>query len=116
MYDTNLQKNVEIPSLISKYQSDSDDGSNIKRFAKFSNLNILSNIESESVNENFVPRATRRKRKFKRTAIDLDSNPSTSQTVITADPSSLIEKIGYSKMIMKMDMVQYGTYNLFHII
>lgn len=71
-------------SSVSKYQSDSDDTNKTKRFARFSNLNNISNIESDSVNENFVPRTnTKRKRKFKRMAIDSDSNPSTSQTAIT---------------------------------
>lgn len=73
---------VQRTANISKYQSDSDDTKQTKRFAHFSNLNNVSNIESDSVNENFVPRAnTRRKRKFKKMAIDSDSNPSTSQTV-----------------------------------
>lgn len=75
---------IRIPKTanVSKYQSDSDDTSQTKRFARFSNLNNTSNIESDSVNENFVPRAnTRRKRKFKRMAIDSDSTASTSQAV-----------------------------------
>lgn len=74
---------IRIPKTanVSKYQSDSDDTSQTKRFARFSNLNNTSNIESDSVNENFVPRAnTRRKRKFKRMAIDSDT-ASTSQAV-----------------------------------
>ncbi|XP_011338735.1 G patch domain-containing protein 2 isoform X3 [Ooceraea biroi] len=75
---------IRIPKTanVSKYQSDSDDTNQTKRFAHFSNLNNVSNIESDSVNENFVPRANpRRKRKFKRMAIDSDSNASTSQAV-----------------------------------
>lgn len=75
---------IRIPKTasVSKYQSDSDDTNQTKRLAHFSNLNNASNIESDSVNENFVPRAnTRRKRKFKRMAVDSDSNASTSQAV-----------------------------------
>ncbi|XP_014472979.1 PREDICTED: G patch domain-containing protein 2-like isoform X2 [Dinoponera quadriceps] len=75
---------IRIPKTanVSKYQSDSDDTNQTKRFARFSNLNNASNIESDSVNENFVPRAnTRRKRKFKRMSVDSDSNASTSQAV-----------------------------------
>ncbi|XP_034946871.1 G patch domain-containing protein 2-like isoform X2 [Chelonus insularis] len=75
---------IRIPKTTSasKYQSDSDDTNKTKRFARFSNLHNISNIESDSVNENFVPRInTKRKRKFKRMAIDSDSNPSTSQAI-----------------------------------
>ncbi|GAB1868212.1 hypothetical protein CAJAP_09291 [Camponotus japonicus] len=78
---------------VSKYQSDSDDTNQTKRFAHFSNLNNASNIESDSVNENFVPRAnTRRKRKFKKMAIDSDSNASTSQAVAIMSTSTFSGK------------------------
>ncbi|XP_011689680.1 PREDICTED: G patch domain-containing protein 2-like isoform X1 [Wasmannia auropunctata] len=82
---------IRIPKTanVSKYQSDSDDTNQTKRFAHFPNLNNVSNIESDSVNENFVPRAnTRRKRKFKRMAIDSDSNASTSQAVAIMSTST----------------------------
>ncbi|XP_034183808.1 uncharacterized protein LOC117605993 isoform X1 [Osmia lignaria lignaria] len=75
---------IHVPktTAASKYQSDSDDTNQTKRFALFSNSNNASNIESDSVNENFVPRLNpKRKRKFKKMAIDTDSNPSTSQTI-----------------------------------
>ncbi|KYM92950.1 G patch domain-containing protein 2 [Atta colombica] len=86
---------IRIPKTanVSKYQSDSDDPNQTKRFAHFPNLNNVSNIESDSVNENFVPRAnTRRKRKFKRMAIDSDSNASTSQAVAIMSTSTFSGK------------------------
>lgn len=86
---------IRIPKTanVSKYQSDSDDTHQTKRFAHFSNLNNASNIESDSVNENFVPRAnTRRKRKFKKMAIDSDSNASTSQAVAIMSTSTFSGK------------------------
>lgn len=99
---------VRIPksTAISKYQSDSDDTNQTKRFARFSNLKNINNIESDSVNENFAPRAnTRRKRKFKRMAVDSDSNPSTSQTV-TMIPSFT----GKKKRIFRYECEnRYGT-------
>ncbi|XP_043461720.1 G patch domain-containing protein 2 isoform X2 [Leptopilina heterotoma] len=90
----------------SKYQSDSDDTNRTKRFARFSNLNNASNFESDSVNENFVPRVnTRRKRKFKRMAIDSDSNPSTSQAVAIISTS-----VGKKKRIFRNDCEnRYGA-------
>lgn len=92
-------------NTVSKYQSDSDDTNQTKRFARFSNSNNASNIESDSVNENFVPRVNpRRKRKFKRMAIDSESNPSTSQTV--AMSATLANK----KRILRSDCKsRYGT-------
>ncbi|XP_046486217.1 G patch domain-containing protein 2 isoform X1 [Neodiprion pinetum] len=89
---------VRIPksATVSKYQSDSDDNNQTKRFARFSNLKNINNIESDSVNENFAPGAnTRRKRKFKRMAIDSDSNPSTSQTVTMIPSLSGKKKRGF---------------------
>ncbi|XP_072756096.1 G patch domain-containing protein 2-like isoform X1 [Anoplolepis gracilipes] len=86
---------IRIPKTanVSKYQSDSDDTNQTKRFAHFSNLNNASNIESDSVNENFVPRAnTRRKRKFKKMAIDSDSNASTSQAMAIMSTSTFSGK------------------------
>ncbi|XP_043496695.1 G patch domain-containing protein 2 isoform X1 [Polistes fuscatus] len=86
-------------STPSKYQSDSDDTNQTKRFARFSNLNNISNIESDSVNENFIPRTnTRRKRKFKKMAVDSDSNPSTSQTVTIMSTS-----LGGKKRVLRND-------------
>lgn len=97
--DIRLLKNIEMPSCTSKYQSDSDDTNHTKRFARFSNLNNISNIESDSVNENFVPRTTtRRKRKFKRMAVDSDSNPSTSHTV-----TAIASSVGKKKRIFRND-------------
>ncbi|CAD6228071.1 GSCOCG00006338001-RA-CDS [Cotesia congregata] len=100
---------VRIPkaSSVSKYQSDSDDTNKTKRFARFSNLNNISNIESDSVNENFVPKInTKRKRKFKRMAIDSDSNPSTSQTAITF----LAHSVGKKKRVIRSSCEnRYGT-------
>ncbi|XP_018394132.1 PREDICTED: G patch domain-containing protein 2 isoform X3 [Cyphomyrmex costatus] len=93
---------IRIPKTanVSKYQSDSDDPNQTKRFAHFPNLNNISNIESDSVNENFVPRAnTRRKRKFKRMAIDSDSNASTSQAVAIMSTSTF----GGKKRIFRND-------------
>lgn len=90
----------------SKYQSDSDDTNQTKRLAScFSNSNNASNIESDSVNENFVPRVNpRRKRKFKKIAIDPDSNPSTSQAV--AMSATLVNKM----RILRSDCKnKYGT-------
>ncbi|XP_057328541.1 G patch domain-containing protein 2-like isoform X2 [Microplitis mediator] len=94
-------------SSVSKYQSDSDDTNKTKRFARFSNLNNISNIESDSVNENFVPRTnTKRKRKFKRMAIDSDSNPSTSQTAITF----IAHSVGKKKRVFRNSCEnKYGT-------
>ncbi|XP_043592847.1 G patch domain-containing protein 2 [Bombus pyrosoma] len=98
---------IHIPksNTVSKYQSDSDDTNQTKRFARFSNSNNASNIESDSVNENFVPRVNpRRKRKFKRMAIDSEPNPSTSQTV--AMSATLANK----KRILRSDCKsRYGT-------
>ncbi|XP_063976316.1 G patch domain-containing protein 2-like isoform X2 [Diachasmimorpha longicaudata] len=74
---------IRIPktSSATKYQSDSDDTDRRESFARFWNLNTISNVESDSVNEYFVPRInTKRKRKFKRMAVD-SSNPSTSQAI-----------------------------------
>ncbi|XP_011309232.1 G patch domain-containing protein 2-like [Fopius arisanus] len=74
---------IRIPktSSTTKYQSDSDDTDRRESFARFWNLNAISNVESDSVNEYFVPRInTKRKRKFKRMAVD-SSNPSTSQAI-----------------------------------
>ena len=90
----------------SKYQSDSDDTNHTKRFARFSNLNNANNFESDSVNENFMPRTnTRRKRKFKRMAIDSDSNPSTSQAVTIISSS-----VGKKKRIFRSDCEnRYGA-------
>ncbi|XP_066582914.1 G patch domain-containing protein 2-like isoform X2 [Prorops nasuta] len=85
----------------SKYQSDSDDTNQTKRFACFSNLHNISNIESDSVNEHFAPRTnTRRKRKFKRMAIDSDSNPSTSQAINIIPPTTAT---GKKKRVFKSD-------------
>lgn len=91
-----------------KYQSDSDDTNLFlsKQFAPFSKFNIYSNIESDSVNENFVPRVTtRRKRKFKRMAIDSDSNPSTSQvfTKRFSQAFTLSNTLGKKKRIFRND-------------
>ncbi|XP_006609964.1 G patch domain-containing protein 2 isoform X1 [Apis dorsata] len=99
--DIHIPKN----NTASKYQSDSDDTNQTKRFARFSNSNNASNIESDSVNENFVPRVNpRRKRKFKRMAIDSDSNPSTSQTV------ALSTTLANKKRILRSDCKnRYGT-------
>lgn len=99
--DIHISKN----NTASKYQSDSDDTNQTKRFARFSNSNNASNIESDSVNENFVPRINpRRKRKFKRMAIDSDSNPSTSQTV------ALSATLANKKRILRSDCKnRYGT-------
>ncbi|XP_053979733.1 G patch domain-containing protein 2 isoform X2 [Hylaeus anthracinus] len=90
----------------SKYQSDSDDTNQTKRFARFSNLNNVSNIESDSVNENFVSSVNpRRKRKFKRMAIDSDSNPSTSQTIAIMSTT-----LGDKKRVLRSDCKnRYGT-------
>ncbi|XP_078039664.1 uncharacterized protein LOC144471472 isoform X1 [Augochlora pura] len=100
--DIHIPKNT----AASKYQSDSDDTNQTKRFARFSNLNNVSNIESDSVNENFVPRGNpRRKRKFKRMAIDSDCNPSTSQTVAIMSTT-----LGDKKRILRGDCKnRYGT-------
>ncbi|XP_015587043.1 G patch domain-containing protein 2 isoform X2 [Cephus cinctus] len=100
--DIRIPKNASA----SKYQSDSDDINQTKRFARFSNLNNASNIESDSVNENFVPRMnTRRKRKFKRMAVDSDSNPSTSQAVTIISNS-----VGKKKRVFRNDCEnRYGT-------
>ncbi|XP_012278918.1 G patch domain-containing protein 2 isoform X2 [Orussus abietinus] len=91
---------------ISKYQSDSDDTNQTKRFARFSNLNNISNIESDSVNENSVPRTNmRRKRKFKRMAVDSDSNPSTSQAA-----AIITNSVGKKKRMFRNDCRnRYGT-------
>lgn len=99
--DIHIQKS----NTVSKYQSDSDDANQTKRFARLSNSNNASNIESDSVNENFVPRVNpRRKRKFKRMAIDSDSNPSTSQAVAVS--ATLANK----KRILRSDCKnKYGT-------
>ncbi|XP_017881311.1 G patch domain-containing protein 2-like [Ceratina calcarata] len=77
----------------------------MKRFARLSNSNNASNIESDSVNENFVPRVNpRRKRKFKRMAVDSDTNPSTSQAVAVS--ATLANK----KRILRTDCKnKYGT-------
>ncbi|XP_035718365.1 G patch domain-containing protein 2-like isoform X1 [Vespa mandarinia] len=93
-------------STPSKYQSDSDDTNQTKRFARFSNLNNVSNIESDSVNENFIPRTnTRRKRKFKKMAVDSDSNPSTSQTVTIMSTT-----LGGKKRVLRNDCKnKYGA-------
>ncbi|XP_043284333.1 G patch domain-containing protein 2 isoform X3 [Venturia canescens] len=90
----------------SKYQSDSDETNQTKRFARFSNLNNASNIESDSVNENFVPRTNiKRKRKFKRMTVDSDSNPSTSQTM-----TLITSSVGTKKRIFRNDFEnRYGT-------
>ncbi|XP_011635621.1 G patch domain-containing protein 2-like isoform X3 [Pogonomyrmex barbatus] len=100
---------IRIPKTtnVSKYQSDSDDTNQTKRFAHFPNLNNISNIESDSVNENFVPKAnTRRKRKFKRMAIDSDSNASTSQAVAIMSTSTF----GGKKRIFRSDCKnRYGA-------
>ncbi|XP_015438521.1 PREDICTED: G patch domain-containing protein 2-like [Dufourea novaeangliae] len=100
---------IHIPksnAAASKYQSDSDDTNQTKRFARFSNLNNASNIESDSVNENFVPKVNpRRKRKFKRMVIDSDTNPSTSQTVAIVSAT-----LGDKKRIVRSDCKnRYGT-------
>ncbi|XP_043261316.1 G patch domain-containing protein 2 isoform X2 [Colletes gigas] len=99
---------IHVPkhNAMCKYQSDSDDTNQTKRFARFSNFNNPSNIESDSVNENFVPRVNpRRKRKFKRMAIDSDSNPSTSQTVAIMSTT-----LGDKKRIFRSDCKnRYGT-------
>ncbi|XP_076164196.1 G patch domain-containing protein 2 [Ptiloglossa arizonensis] len=98
---------IHVPkNTASKYQSDSDDTNQTKRFTRFSNLNNASNIESDSVNENFVPRVNpRRKRKFKRMAIDSDSNPSTSQTVAIMSTT-----LGDKKRVLRNDCKnRYGT-------
>ncbi|XP_076631201.1 G patch domain-containing protein 2-like [Colletes latitarsis] len=99
---------IHVPkhNAMCKYQSDSDDTNQTKRFARFSNFNNPSNIESDSVNENFVPRVNpRRKRKFKRMAIDLESNPSTSQTVAIMSTT-----LGDKKRIFRSDCKnRYGT-------
>ncbi|XP_020299725.1 G patch domain-containing protein 2-like isoform X1 [Pseudomyrmex gracilis] len=99
---------IRIPKTanVSKYQSDSDDTNQTKRFAHFSNLNNTSNIESDSVNENFVPRTnTRRKRKFKRMAIEYDANGSTSQAVAIVSTS-----FGGKKRIFRSDCKsKYGA-------
>ncbi|XP_015127383.1 G patch domain-containing protein 2-like isoform X2 [Diachasma alloeum] len=73
---------IRIPKTsVTKYQSDSDDTDRRESFARFWNLNTISNVESDSVNEYFVPRInTKRKRKFKRMAVD-SNNPSTSQAI-----------------------------------
>ncbi|XP_076662725.1 G patch domain-containing protein 2 isoform X2 [Andrena cerasifolii] len=101
IYDVHIPKN----NTASKYQSDSDDTNQTERFARFFNLNNASNIESDSVNENFVPRVNpRRKRKFKRLAIDSDSNPSTSQTV------AIMTTLGDKKRVLRSDCKnRYGT-------
>lgn len=101
IYDIHIPKN----NTASKYQSDSDDTNQTERFARFFNLNNASNIESDSVNENFVPRVNpRRKRKFKRLAIDSDSNPSTSQTV------AIVTTLGDKKRVLRSDCKnRYGT-------
>jgi hypothetical protein len=79
MCNIHFQKHIKIPSITLKYQSDSDDN-NYNRFTQFSTLSNINNVESDSVNENVIPqRITRRKRKFKKMAVDSDSNPSTSQ-------------------------------------
>ena len=97
IYDSRMTTNK---TLASKYQSDSDETNKTKRFARFSNLNNGSNIESDSVNENFVPRTNiKRKRKFKRMAIDSDSNPSTSQGVALMTNST----VGKKKRIFRND-------------
>ncbi|XP_033208077.1 G patch domain-containing protein 2 isoform X2 [Belonocnema kinseyi] len=100
--DLRISKNASS----SKYQSDSDDTNHTKRFARFSNLNNASNFESDSVNENFMPRTnTRRKRKFKRMAIDSDSNPSTSQAVTIISSS-----VGKKKRVFRNDCEnRYGA-------
>lgn len=99
---------IRIPKTTSasKYQSDSDDTNQIKRFARYSYLNRGSLIDSDSVNENFVPRTNiKRKRKFKRMAVDSDSNPSTSQTVALMSNS-----VGKKKRILRNDCeIRYGT-------
>lgn len=99
---------IRIPkaSSAAKYQSDSDDTNRTKRFARFSNLNNFSNIESDSVNENFVPRTnTKRKRKFKRMAVDSDSNPSTSQAM-----TFITNSVGKKKRLFRNNCEnRYGT-------
>ncbi|KAK0093853.1 hypothetical protein PV326_012470 [Microctonus aethiopoides] len=99
---------IRIPKAtsLSKYQSDSDDTNRTKRFARFSNFNNISNIESDSVNENFVPRInTKRKRKFKRMAVDSDSNPSTSQAM-----TFITNSVGKKKRVLRNNCEnRYGT-------
>lgn len=102
---------IKKPVAVMKYQSDSDDTNRTKRFARFSNLNNISNIESDSVNENFIPRTnTKRKRKFKKMAIDSDSNlsnPSSSQTLTT---TIITNSIGKKKRLYRTNCeTRYGT-------
>lgn len=99
---------IRVPKnpTVSRYQSDSDDTNQTKRFARFSNLNNASNIESDSVNENFVHKANiRRKRKFKKMAVDSDSNPSTSQAVAIMSTS-----LGNKKRVLRNECKnRYGA-------
>lgn len=59
--------------------SDSDDRQEHKLSLKSRQANLFGNLESDSLNENFSPARpnTRRKRKFKRMAVEYETTPST---------------------------------------
>lgn len=88
--------------------SDSDDRHDFQLSLKFRNKPLIGNFESDSFNENFSPARpnTRRKRKFKRMAVEYETTPSTPGNV----GSNLIPITGaVKKRVLKHGQENYKS-------